>query len=228
MSSTYRQDSRLTPELLEKDPSNKFLARGPRVRLSAEQVRDQALRVSGLLSEKMYGPGVMPYQPEGIWNSVWSGAYWKKSEGEDQYRRGIYTFHKRTSPYPSMMMFDGSSREVCLSRRIRTNTPLQALVTLNDSVFLEASIHLAKKMNSHGKNPQEQIRKGYSTIVFKEITEPKLAVLEKFYQEALATYRQNPSAARELTNDKGSTPHDAAMILVANAMLNLDEVIMKE
>lgn len=228
MSSTYRQDSRVTPELLEKDPSNKFLARGARVRLSAEQMRDQALRVSGLLSEKMYGPGVMPYQPEGIWNSVWSGAYWKKSEGEDQYRRAIYTFHKRTSPYPSMMMFDGSTREVCVSRRIRTNTPLQALVTLNDSVFVEASIHLARKMNASGKSPQEQIRRGYSAILFKEISDEKLNVLDKFYHEALATYKRSPSAAAELTNDQQSTPQDAALIHVANAMLNLDEVIMKE
>lgn len=228
MSSTYRQDSHISPEQLEKDPSNRFLGRGPRVRLSAEQVRDQALRVSGLLSDKMYGPGVMPYQPEGIWNSVWSGAYWKKSEGEDQYRRGIYTFHKRTSPYPSMMMFDGSSREVCLSRRIRTNTPLQALVTLNDSVFLEASIHLAKKISTTGKSPEEQIRKGYSTILFRDISDDKLVVLNKFYEEALATYQQNPTAVVELTSDKNSTPHDAAMIMIANALLNLDEVIMKE
>jgi hypothetical protein len=228
MSSTYRQDSHITSEQLEKDPFNRFLGRGPRVRLSAEQVRDQALRVSGLLSEKMYGPGVMPYQPDGIWSSVWSGAYWKKSEGEDQHRRGIYTFHKRTSPYPSMMMFDGSSREVCLSRRIRTNTPLQALVTLNDSVFFEASVNLAARMKEAGKNPEDQIRDGYSRILFREISPEKLQVLNKFYQEALATYRQNTAAVYELTNTKSSTPHDAAMIMVANAMLNLDEVIMKE
>ncbi|HEY0744906.1 MAG TPA: DUF1553 domain-containing protein, partial [Chryseosolibacter sp.] len=227
MSSTYRQDSHVSPEQLEKDPFNRLLGRGARVRLSAEQVRDQALQVSGLLSDKMYGPGVMPYQPSGIWNSVWSGAYWKKSAGEDQYRRSIYTFHKRTSPYPSMMLFDGSSREVCLSRRIRTNTPLQALVTLNDSVFVEASAQLAKKISKR-ENAKEQIRDGYRTILFKDISEDKLAVLHDFYEEALATYRKNPTAVAQLTKDSAATPHYAAMIVVANAMLNLDEVIMKE
>ncbi len=228
MSSTYRQDSHITPEQLEKDPFNRLLGRAPRIRLSAEQLRDQALGVSGLLSNKMYGPGVMPYQPEGIWNSVWSGAYWKKSEGEDQYRRGIYTFHKRTSPYPSMMMFDGSAREVCVSRRIRTNTPLQALVTLNDSVFFEASVHLAKKMKAAAKDAAGQIRYGYSSILFRDITDEKLTVLTNFYGEALKTYKEKPSAVYELTKDRSAAPHDAAMILVANAMLNLDEVIMKE
>lgn len=228
MSATYQQDSHVTPEHLEKDPYNRFLTRGPRVRLSAEQVRDQALAVSGLLSKKMYGKSVMPYQPEGIWNSVWSGEYWKKSEGEDQHRRGVYTFHKRTSPYPSMMMFDGSSREVCLSRRIRTNTPLQALVTLNDSVFFEAATHLAKRMSANEKQVNDQISKGYKTLMLREISKEKLTVLRDFYDEALAAYQMDKKAAEELTKDKTTTPHRAAMILVANAMLNLDEAIMKE
>ena len=139
MSATYRQDSKATDEDLQKDPFNKYYARGPRTRLSAEQIRDQALSVSGVLSRKMYGPSVMPYQPGGIWLSPWNGSTWDKSTGEDQYRRGIYTYWKRTAPYPSMMSFDGASREVCTARRIRTNTPLQALVTLNDSVYIEAS-----------------------------------------------------------------------------------------
>lgn len=228
MSSAYRQDSHVTPELLEKDPFNTLLSRGARVRLSAEQVRDQALSVSGLLSTKMYGKSVMPYQPEGIWNSVWSGEYWKKSEGEDQHRRGIYIFHKRTSPYPSMMMFDGSSREVCLSRRIRTNTPLQALVTLNDSVFFEASVNLAKNMVKTGGGAEEQIKSGYSRVLFRDISNEKLQVLNKFYHEALTAYQKDPKAVKALTKDDSATPHFASMILVANALLNLDEVIMKE
>ena len=148
MSATYRQDSKWNKEATEKDPSNKFYARGPRVRLSAEQIRDQALVVSGLMSEKMYGPGVMPFQPEGIWNSPWNGSYWKKSDSTDQYRRAVYTFWKRSAPYPSMISFDGTSREVCTARRIRTNTPLQALTTLNDSVFLEAAQHFAWRIKT--------------------------------------------------------------------------------
>lgn len=146
MSATYRQDAKLTKELIEKDPYNKFYARGSRVRLSAEQVRDQALAISGLLSKKMFGPSVMPWQPTGIWLSPWNGQYWINSKGEDQYRRAVYTYWKRTAPYPSMISFDGAAREVCSSRRIRTNTPLQALVTLNDSVYLEASRNFAYRM----------------------------------------------------------------------------------
>jgi hypothetical protein len=165
MSSTYRQASYVSDEVLATDQANQWFARGARVRLSAEQIRDQALAVSGLLSTKMYGKSVMPYQPAGIWNSVYSGEYWKKSEGEDQHRRSVYTFIKRTSPYPSMMMFDGSSREVCISRRIRTNTPLQALVTLNDSVFVEASRHLAKRMMAaENSSPGSSIERGYRLL----------------------------------------------------------------
>src|SRR5678815_5862812 len=161
LSATYRQESRITPELEARDPQNRLLARGPRVRLSFEQVRDQALAAGGLLSKRMGGPSVMPYQPAGIWSSVYSSERWKESDGEDRYRRSVYTYTKRTSPYPSMMMFDGSSREVCTSRRIRTNTPLQALVTLNDSSFLVVARHLAPKMIAHSADVGEQIDEGY-------------------------------------------------------------------
>ncbi|MEY3739203.1 MAG: hypothetical protein RL544_1981, partial [Bacteroidota bacterium] len=136
LSATYRQQSMFTKELLKKDPYNKLYARGPRVRLSAEQIRDQTLAVSALLSPKMYGKSVMPYQPEGIWRSPYNGDTWKLSEGEDQYRRSLYTYFKRTAPYPSMLTFDGGAREVCVIRRIRTNTPLQALTSLNDSSYI--------------------------------------------------------------------------------------------
>lgn len=228
MSATYRQDSRVAPEGLQKDQANRWLARSPRVRLTAEQVRDQALAVSGLLSKKMYGPSVMPYQPEGIWQSVWNGAYWKQSEGEDQYRRGVYTFIKRTSPYPSMMMFDGSSREVCLSRRIRTNTPLQALVTLNDPVYVEAARAFAKRMMASGNDPAARIRSGYALLVFKDISPAKLKILENLYQDALGDYKTDVEAPAKLVNEKEATPELAAMTVVANALLNLDEVITKE
>ncbi|MDQ3395729.1 MAG: DUF1553 domain-containing protein, partial [Bacteroidota bacterium] len=126
MSATYQQSSKVSPELLQKDPGNYLLARGPRVRLNAEQVRDQSLAVSGLLSKKMLGPSVMPPQPEGVWQVVYSGLEWKTSEGEDKYRRALYTFWRRTSPYPSMTTFDSPSREFCVPRRFNTNTPLQA------------------------------------------------------------------------------------------------------
>lgn len=228
MSATYCQDSRIPAALLEKDPSNRFLARGPRVRLSYEQIRDQALQVSGLLSTKMYGKSVMPYQPAGIWNSVYSSQAWKQSEGEDSYRRSVYTYNKRTSPYPSMMMFDGSSREVCVSRRIRTNTPLQALVTLNDSSFVVAARHLASRMMKNSESPRAQINEGYRMLVLRQMPITKLRVFEKLYEDALLEYRKDSVASGKLTASKETSPELAAMTVVANAMLNLDEIVTKE
>src|SRR5204863_2947381 len=129
-SATYRQSSRATPQLLEKDPRNRLFARGPRFRLEAETVRDQALALSGLLSRKVGGPSVYPPQPPGLWQAAFNGQRtWATSTGEDKYRRGLYTFWRRTIPYPSMATFDAPSREICSIRRIRTNTPLQAFVT---------------------------------------------------------------------------------------------------
>jgi hypothetical protein len=228
MSATYRQDSRITDELQEKDPGNRFLARGPRVRLSSEQIRDQALAVSGLLSKKMYGKSVMPYQPQGIWSSVWNGATWKESEGEDKYRRSVYTYIKRTSPYPSMMMFDGSSRDVCVSRRIRTNTPLQALVTLNDSSFVVAARSLAGRMMKEGKSPTEQIKAGYKMMLIRDLSHQKLEVLSNLYETALQRYKRDKAATKKFTTLEGGSPQLAALTIVANAMLNLDEVVTKE
>jgi hypothetical protein len=228
MSATYRQDSHVSAEHLEKDASNRFLSRGPRVRLSAEQVRDQALAVSGLLSEKMYGKSVMPFQPEGIWNSVYNGEYWKVSEGSDRHRRSVYTYMKRTSPYPSMMMFDGSSREVCLSRRIRTNTPLQALVTLNDSSFVVAARHFAMNMMGKAKTPEEQIKAGYKILIVSEMPANKVGVFRELYDHALERYSKDKEATQKLTATEDGSPQLAAMTVVANAMLNLDEVVMKE
>lgn len=228
MSATYQQDSRVTDEHLTKDPSNQYLSRAPRVRLSAEQVRDQALAVSGLLSRKMFGKSVMPYQPEGVWNSVYNGEEWKQSTGEDLYRRSVYTYMKRTSTYPSLMMFDGSSREVCVSRRLRTNTPLQALVTLNDSSFVVAARHFAMKMMESGKNTDEQIKEGYRMLVINDIQDSKVGIFRKLYEDAVQRYSQDKEAAKLLTASAEATPQLAAMTVVANAMMNLDEVVMKE
>lgn len=228
MSATYRQDSRITPDLYARDQSNRLLARGPRLRLPAEAVRDQALAAAGLLSNKMFGPSVMPYQPKGIWSSVWNGAAWTTSKEEDQYRRSLYTYSKRTSPYPSMMIFDGSSREVCVSRRIRTNTPLQALVTLNDSTYTVASRSFAHRMASAAQAPADQIKAGYKILVVRDIPPSKLGILTALYQEALEKYQADTQAAAQLTARPKATPQEAAMTVVANAMLNLDEVLVKE
>jgi hypothetical protein len=225
-SATYQQSSYSSQQQLEIDPQNKYYTHGPRIRLTAEQIRDQALVVSGLFSEKMYGPSVMPYQPERIWNSPYSGLKWNQSNNEDQYRRAIYTYWKRTSPYPSMMLFDAMTREVCTVRRITTNTPLQALVTLNDNVFVEASVHLAKRMiNEGGTEVSNQIKHGYKLIMYKEITDEKLDILLKLYKDINnVDLVQNVSFQPDNSTVEN---HSQAMNIIANTLLNMDETIMK-
>lgn len=230
LSATYRQDSKTNPELQEKDPYNKLYARGARVRLSAEQVRDQALCISGLMSTTMYGPAVFPYQPDGIWLSPWNGAEWRNATGDNAHRRALYTYWKRTAPYPSMITFDGALREVCTSRRIRTNTPLQALVTLNDEAYLEMARHLAYRMQQlAGNNVKQQISKGYELAMYKPITETRLAILSKLYQEALQSYQQDKDKTCAIIGEMNehNNPETAALVVTANAMLNLDELITK-
>lgn len=233
MSATYQQSSKATPEQIEKDPQNKYLGRGGRIRLAAEQVRDQALVTSGVFSPKMYGRGVMPYQPKGIWESPWNGASWTISKGEDQYRRMIYTYWKRTSAYPSMLTFDGASREVCLARRIRTNTPLQALVTLNDSSYVDMSRHFMKRILQETANTSDvktQIQKGYSLAMYKSISASKLRILMDLYQRALKDYQLKPAESAKLlaVPEAEAKPEKAALTVVANAILNLDEYVSKE
>ncbi len=230
MSATYRQDAKISKEGLEKDPFNKYYARGPRVRLSAEQIRDQALSVSGLLCEKMYGPGVFPYQPEGIWMSPWNGASWKKSDSCDQYRRAVYTYWKRSAPYPSMITFDGTSREVCTARRIRTNTPLQSLTTLNDSAYIEMARFFAYRMQAlGGEDLKKQISKGYELALFKSITPEKERVFEKLYINAYKRFRNDDEKMKQMAgnNKDKQTPATAALVVVAGAMMNMDECITK-
>ena len=227
MSATYRQDSKLTPELREKDLYNKWYARGARVRLSAEQVRDQALNIGGVMNEELYGPSVFPFQPKGIWQSPYNGAEWVQSINNEQYRRGVYTFWKRTAPYPSMITFDGGAREVCMARRIRTNTPLQALVTLNDEAYVDVARHFAKRMQSAGNTVEQQISKGYELMLYKPIEQQKLQVLVTLYNEAKQKFTKDISKAKEITQEENSTPDFAALVVVANAMLNLDEIVTK-
>jgi uncharacterized short protein YbdD (DUF466 family) len=231
MSATYRQDSKLPEELKKKDPNNKLYARNSRVRLSAEQLRDQHLCISGLLSNKMHGQGVMPWQPEGIWLSPYNGAKWKKSSGEEQYRRAVYTFWKRTSPYPSMISFDAAQRVVCNARRIRTNTPLQALVTLNDSAYLDIARHFAFRMKKEaGDDPGAQISRGYELMVFKPISAPKLKLMLDLYEKALKEFDHNKDQTCKMVGGvkEYDNPPTAALVVVANTMLNLDEVVMKQ
>ena len=234
LTSTYRQRSAVNPELLEVDPNNRWLARGPRFRLSAEQIRDQALMVSGLLSKKMYGKPVKPFQPEGVWQIVYNGDAWDQSEGEDRYRRGLYTFWRRTSPYPSMMAFDASSREVCAIQRIRTNTPLQALVTLNDPVYVEAAQAMARLvLDEAGDDLEAQLTLALERAVGRPAKEAEIDRLAQLYAEVLDTYSGDAENAELMaTSYLGpveDAPHDrlAALTVVCNTIMNLDEFLTK-
>ncbi len=235
MSATYRQDARVTDETVTADPDNRWLARGPRVRLSAEMVRDQALFVSGLLSSKMYGPPVNPPQPsQGLRAAFGSSTDWKTSEGEDRYRRGIYTSWRRSNPYPSMATFDAPNREVCTVRRNRTNTPLQSLVTLNDPVYVEAAQSLARKALQHGQALDEQLVHAFRSCLLRHPTADESLALATLFYDAHSRFAANEEEAMNLATDPlgplpdGMSPIDAAaMSVVGNVLLNLDEMFLK-
>lgn len=218
LSSTYRQADRASPALLEKDPHNRLLARGPRQRLSAEMVRDQALLVSGLLSPKMAGPPVYPPQPDGIWRSVYSGQKWKTSKGSERNRRAIYTYSKRTSGYPAFLTFDAPTRDLCSARRIPTNTPLQALVTLNDPAHIEFAQALAKRMLAAAPELSAQLAHGYQLITLTEPSPEILDTLRRLHQDIESDYRKNLEESAKLA----PSPTEAALVLVANTLLNSD------
>jgi Protein of unknown function (DUF1553)/Carbohydrate binding module (family 6) len=231
LSATYRQSAAATPEALERDPANRYLSHAPRVRMSAEQLRDQALAVSGLLSQKMYGPSVMPPQPEGVWQVVYNGSAWKTSRGEDRYRRALYTYWRRSSPYPSLIAYDAPSREFCVSRRIRTNTPLQALTSLNDTVSLENARFLAKRaMQSVPSGEVRQvIQRAYEIAMIRQAPPQAVAALEKLYQKSVADFGQNAAGAAELSGQAKANPVElAAYTLVCNAIMNLDAFLVKD
>jgi len=219
-SAAYREDSRITPELIARDPYNKLYARGPRFRVEAEMVHDMALAESGLLSNKMYGPSVFPYQPEGIWDIPYNDDKWIESEGEDRNRRSVYTFMRRSAPYPSLSTYDAPSREFCTVRRVRTNTPLQALTGLNDPYFFEAAQAMAKRMAAEGgASPEDRIRYGFLLTVSRQPSETELQNVLKFYNEQAAKNRGQKGA---------ETPDLKALTMVANVLMNTDEAITKE
>lgn len=222
-SSTYRQSSDATPGLLAKDPGNILLARGPRFRMEAEMIHDVALDAGGLLSLKIGGPSVYPYQPDGIWDTPYNSEAWMPSKGEDAYRRGLYTFWKRSSTYPFFTAFDATSREECTVRRIRTNTPLQALALLNDKLMMAAAEGLGKRMESGGRTLPEQLRKGFEICTSRDPTPRETARLEKLEGTLEKLYGTEPKEAIKL----GGSARDAAFAMVGNVLLNLDETITK-
>ncbi len=231
-SSTYRQSSATPPALLEKDPYNRLLARGPRFRMEAEMIRDTALAASGLLSRKLGGPSVFPLQPEGLWKSPYSGEKWIVSPGEDRYRRSLYTFIRRSSPHPAMIVFDATSREYCTVRRARTNTPLQALTTLNDEESIEAARALAKRMIEEGGDDlKARIVYGFRLCVARTPTEKEVERLAALYQRQLDNFAANATDAAKVVKNystRAPTAEFAAWTMVANVLLNLDETLTKE
>jgi hypothetical protein len=231
-SSTYRQSSATTPSLLEKDPYNRLLARGPRFRMEAEMVRDLTLAASGLLSRKLGGPSVFPHQPEGVWKAPYSGERWTVSKGEDRFRRGLYTFVRRSSPHPAMMTFDATSREYCTVRRVRTNTPLQALTTLNDEAAMEAARALAKRMIEEGGDDlKARLIYGFRVCVTRTPKEYEVERLAVLYRLQLDNFAANATEAGKIAGNhstKATSGEFAAWTMAANVLLNLDETLTKE
>ena len=234
-SAAYRQSSKATPELLQKDPENRLLARAPRLRLPAGMIRDQALAVSGLLTEQIGGPSVKPYQPAGLWKEL-SGQDYVQDKGEKLYRRSLYTFWKRSSPPPSLMNFDAAGREACVVRDTRTNTPLQALDLMNDVTYLEASRKLAERvMKERRSSADERIALAFRLVVARGPTPREARVLGDALASYLDEYKANPEAAAKYLS-QGESPRDeeldvselAAYATLASMMLNMDETITKE
>ncbi|TWU57534.1 PSD1 and planctomycete cytochrome C domain-containing protein [Rubripirellula reticaptiva] len=234
-SATYRQSSVTTPAMVDLDPANRWLARGPRFRASAEVVRDQALFAAGILSDKMFGPPVNPPQPNlGLKAAFGGNTDWTTSDGDDRYRRGIYTMWRRSSPYPSMAQFDAPSRETCTVRRIRTNTPLQALVTLNDPVYVEAAQALARLTVASTTSNEDRITLAFERCLTRPPHEAEIARLCELVGKVQSHYQDRPDEANAMaTQPLGELPVDAdagelaAWTVACNVILNLDEMLMK-
>jgi hypothetical protein len=193
-------------------------------------VHDVVLAEGGLLSSKMYGPSVYPYQPEGVWDIPYSDDKWVESKGEDRYRRSVYTFIRRSAPYPSLVTYDSPSREFCTVRRVRTNTPLQALTSLNDPYFFDAARALARRLVTEGgATLEDRITYGYKITVSREPSESELHRVREFYTKQLTSYQADPPAAEKTIQAKAeNAPEMAAMTMVANVLLNMDEAVTKE
>jgi hypothetical protein len=240
-SSTYRQASAVTPDLLEKDPENRLLARGPRMRLPAEMIRDTALAASGLLNGEIGGPSVMPYQPAGLWEEMafgegFSAQAYEQSHGKDLYRRGMYTFWKRTVPPAALSTFDAPDREKCTARRAMTNTPLQALALLNDPTFVEASRALAERaLLEGGRDENSRIAYAFRLATARRPTGKETGVLRTLLQRQRLVFERNPASAVRLLS-VGESPRErrleaselAAWTTVTSVILNLDETVTKQ
>jgi Protein of unknown function (DUF1553) len=240
-SATYKQSSRATTDLLAKDPENRLLARGPRMRLAAESIRDNALAISGLLNTDIGGPSVFPYQPKGLWDELafgdgFSAQSFTPSTGRDLYRRSMYTFWKRTVPPPQLVTFDAPDREKCTARRAVTNTPLQSLVLMNDPTYIEAARLLAQRtMKEGGRDIRSRIDFAFRLSTARLPSAKERSILQGLLSQQLNRYRSDKKAAADLLavgeskcDESLNAPELAAWTIVASAILNLDETITKE
>jgi len=235
MSATYRQSSSVSPALLQRDPENRLLARGPRMRLAAEMVRDQALFVSGLLVEKIGGPSVKPYQPPGLWQELFGGKGYEQDKGEGLWRRSLYTYWKRTVAPPNMINFDSPTREVCLVRETRTNTPLQALTLMNDIVYVEAARKLAERVFRSSPNDETRISNAFRLVLDRPPKPAESSAFNKALRQFQSYYASHPDDAQKYLKT-GESPRDttigqpdlAAWAAVSSLLLNLDETVTKE
>ena len=231
-SHAYRQDSRMTSEGREIDPDNRLLARGPRMRLTGQAIRDQALYLSGLLVEKVGGPSVSPYQPTNLWREMSMGMTYKQSKGEDLYRRSLYTIWKRTVAPPTLAVFDSADREACWVNRKETNTPLQALTLLNETGYVEAARHLAERILKEGGDPP--LDYAFRLVLAREPSAEEHKILSKAIETYRADFASRPEAAKELLATGASPPNNgfpetelAAWATLSNVLLNLDETITR-
>jgi hypothetical protein len=242
-SAAYRQSSVVSPALVARDPENRLLARGPRFRLSAEFIRDQALAAAGLLNREIGGKSVSPYQPAGLWEELmsredgknWTAQSYEQDHGKELYRRTMYTFWKRTCPPPTLTTFDAPDRETCTVRRARTNTPLQALVLMNDPTYVEASRKFAERILSEGGSSLDsRLTFAFRTVLTRAPREAELAVLRQVYEKQKSRFAASPDAAEKLLS-VGESPRDASLdhaelaawTMVASTLLNLDEAVTK-
>jgi hypothetical protein len=237
-SATYMQSSKVTKKHLNTDPDNVYLARSPRLRLPAENIRDLVLASSGLLVPEIGGPSVKPYQPEGLWEAATSGRgelkTYKQDKGEKLYRRGLYTFIKLTSPPPMPIIFDGSNRDQCEVNRGRTNTPLQALVMMNDPLVMEASRVLASQLTEKESEAETAIEEAFKRILCRAPNSKELDILSGYFEEEFSRFSKDQASADDLfrvgeypLKEEKINPNTAAMMQVILAMYNLEEAITK-
>ena len=233
-SATYRQSSELSQENLQIDPENRLLARGPRRRMTAEAIRDQALAVAELLTSRIGGPSVKPYQPEGLWQEIATDTEYQQSHGAELYRRSLYTYWKRTVAPPTMITMDATSREACIVQRTRTNTPLQALAMLNDTTFVESARVIAQRMIADYPT-NERISRAFQLVTSRPPSPAELHILDRRYDQSLREFEAAPEAAKQLisvgefpANETLDATELAALTTVTSLMLNLDEVVTKE